>query len=209
MPKVAASNGVRPEIRALAVLQLGKTVTPAQINDHVGTGDYAAKYVSFLNTRYGFKITPNKDGRKVVSYTVISEPDNAADLRGMQPKAPKAKVAKAPKVAKVSKIANPTATAIANGKSVAKVLGLTKAEAKEIRDEVAAEKAAEIKAKNLETMKKVAAKFKKAKAPKKAKKIREYDDVTEQFGTSGEVGTSFNVDRDWDSVEGLDLSKLL
>ena len=109
MPKVAASNGVRPEIRALAVLQLGKTVTPAQINDHVGTGDYAAKYVSFLNTRYGFKITPNKDGRKVVSYTVISEPDNAADLRGMQPKAPKTKAVKAPK-------------------SIAKVLNLTKAE---------------------------------------------------------------------------------
>lgn len=206
MPKVAASNGVRPEIRALAVLQLGKTVTPAQINDHVGTGDYAAKYVSFLNTRYGFKITPNKDGRKVVSYTVISEPDNAADLRATQPKAPKTKAVKAPKVAK---IANPTATAIANGKSVAKVLKLTMAEAKEIRDEVAAEKAAEIKAKNLETMKKVAAKFKTKKAPKKAKKVREFDDVTEQFGTSGEVGTSFNVDRDWDSVEGLDLSKLL
>jgi len=192
MPKVAASNGIRPEIRALAVLQLGKTVTPAEINTHVGTGDYAAKYVSFLNTRYGFKITANKDGRKVVSYTVISEPDNASDLRAMQPKAPKTK---APKVAKT--------------KSIAKVLNLTKAETKEIRAEVAAEKAEDIKAKNLETMKKVAAKFKKAKAPKKAKKVREFDDVTEQFGTSGEVGTSFNVDRDWDSVEGLDLSKLL
>ena len=190
MPKVAASNGIRPEIRALAVLQLGKTVTPAEINAHVGTGDYAAKYVSFLNTRYGFKITPNKDGRKVVSYTVISEPDNAADLRGMQPKAPKTKAVKAPK-------------------SIAKVLNLTKAETKEIREELAAEKAAEIKAKNLETMKKVAAKFKKAKAPKKVKVPRESDYVRETFGTSGEIATSFNVDRDWDSVEGLDLSKLL
>jgi hypothetical protein len=78
------------------------------------------------------------------------------------------------------------------------------AEAKEIRDEVKAEKAAEIKAKNLATLKAVAANRKKA-----AKRVREFDDVTEQFGTSGEVGTSFNVDRDWDSVEGLDLSKLL
>ena len=104
MPRVAASNGIRPEIRALAVLQLGKTVTPAEINAHVGTGDYAAKYVSFLNTRYGFKITANKDGRKVVSYTVISEPDNASDLRAATPKAPKLKVKsiKAPKVAKVA-----------------------------------------------------------------------------------------------------------
>ena len=31
MPRVNASNGIRPEIRALAVLQLGKTVTPAEI----------------------------------------------------------------------------------------------------------------------------------------------------------------------------------
>ena len=192
MPRVAASNGIRPEIRALAVLQLGKTVTPQEINDHVGTGDYAAKYVSFLNTRYGFKITANKDGRKVVSYTVLAEPDNASDLRAATPKAPKlvVKSIKSPKVAKV--------------------LGLTKNEAAEIRAEVKAEKTAEeIKAKNLETMRKVAAKMKAKKAPKKAKKVREFDDVTETFGTSGEVGTSFSVERDWDSIDGLDLSKLL
>ena len=193
MPRVAASNGVRPEIRALAVLQLGKTVTPQQINDHVGTGDYAAKYVSFLNTRYGFTITANKDGRKVVSYTVIAEPDNASDLRATQPKAVKVVKAKAPK-------------------TVAKVLGLSKTEAKVIREEVKAEKTLEeIKAKNLETMRKVAAKMK-DKAAKKStskKKVREFDDVTEQFGTSGEVGTSFSVERDWDSIDGLDLAKLL
>lgn len=191
MPRVAASNGIRPEIRALAVLQLGKTVTPQQINDHVGTGDYAAKYVSFLNTRYGFKITANKDGRKVVSYTVIAEPDNAEALRSTQPKVAKTKAVKtpkAPKDAKVTKLVQPTS--IPN--------------APVSQDEIDA-----IKAKNLETMKKVAAKFKDKKAPKKAKKVREFDDVTEQFGTSGEVGTSFSVERDWDSIDGLDLSKLL
>jgi hypothetical protein len=60
-------------------------------------------------------------------------------------------------------------------------------------------------------MKKVAAKFKPTKATKKVskKKTREFDDVTEQFGTSGEVGTSFSVDKDWDSIENLDLSKIL
>ena len=100
MPKVSASNGIRPEIRALAVLVMGKTVTPAEINDHVGTGDYAAKYVSFLNTRYGFTITANKDGRKVVSYTMIAEPANAAELRAAQPKAPKAKTVKLSTVVK-------------------------------------------------------------------------------------------------------------
>jgi hypothetical protein len=203
MPKVSASNGIRPEIRALAVLQMGKTVTPAQINDHVGTGDYAAKYVSFLNTRYGFTITANKDGRKVVSYTMIAEPANAADLRAATPKTkiakPKAVKVKAPK----ANITQPT--------FVPKALGLTMAEANEIREEVAAERALEIKAKNLETMKKVAAKFKPTKATKKVskKKTREFDDVTEQFGTSGEVATSFSVDKDWDSIENLDLSKIL
>ena len=181
MPRVAASNGIRPEIRALAVFPLGATVTPDVINAHVGTGDYAAKYVSFLNTRYGFKITANKDGRKVVSYTMIAEPDNAADLRAATPKAPKAKAVKAPK--------------IAAPKTVAKV----KAPAKAVVDKEA------IKAKNLATLKAVAAK--KKAAPKS--KVREFDDVTETFGTSGEVGTSFNVDRDWDSIDGLDLSKLL
>ena len=180
MPRVNASNGIRPEIRALGVFPLGATVTPQVINDHVGTGDYAAKYVSFLNTRYGFTIQANKDGRKVVSYTMIAEPDNAADLRGATPKAAKVKAVKAPK--------------IAAPKTVAKV----KAPAKVVDKEA-------IKAKNLATLKAVAAQRK--SAPKK--KVREFDDVTETFGTSGEVGTSFNVDRDWDSVEGLDLSKLL
>jgi hypothetical protein len=177
MPRTSASNGIRPEIRALAVFPLGATVTPDVINAHVGTGDYAAKYVSFLNTRYGFTIQANKDGRKVVSYTMIAEPANAADLRAATPKVAKAKTAKAPK--------------IAAPKAVAKI----KAPAKVVDKEA-------IKAKNLATLKAVAAKRKKVK-------VREFDDVTETFGTSGEVGTSFNVDRDWDSVEGLDLSKLL
>jgi hypothetical protein len=194
MPKVAASNGVRPEIRALAVLQLGKTVTPQEINDHVGTGDYAAKYVSFLNTRYGFTITANKDGRKVVSYNVVAEPANAADLRAMQPKAPKAKTAKAPKTVKLSTIVNKVSKNFAAKKAVESADNVVDIDA--------------VKAKNLETMRKVAAKMKAKKAPK-AKKVRDFDDVTETFGTSGEVGTSFSVERDWDSVEGLDLKNLL
>jgi hypothetical protein len=192
MPKVAASNGVRPEIRALAVLQLGKTVTPQEINDHVGTGDYAAKYVSFLNTRYGFTITANKDGRKVVSYNVVAEPANAADLRAMQPKASKTKTVKAPKAKKLLVVVPSNAETAITG------------EGPKIVDIDA------VKAKNLETMRKVAAKMKAKKAPKASKKkVREFDDVTETFGTSGEVGTSFSVERDWDSVEGLDLKNLL
>ena len=183
MPRVAASNGIRPEIRALEVFPLGATVTPDVINKHVGTGDYAAKYVSFLNTRFGFKIVANKDGRRVVSYTMIAEPANAADLRAQTPKAAKAPKAAAPKVAKAPKVVAPKAA---------------KAPAK------SAKSVADIKAANLAKLKEVAANRTKA-----AKRVREFDDVTETFGTSGEVGTSFNVDRDWDSIDGLDLSKLL
>lgn len=160
MPRVAASNGIRPEIRALAVIKLNVPVTPTAINDHVGTGDYAAKYVSFLNTRYGFNIIANKDGRKVVSYTLVAEPSNAAELRGAAPK-----VAAAP---------------------VAKVLPKRKATAK------------------IDAPRKAAASIK--SAPRS--KVRDFDDVTETFGTSGEIATSFSVDEDWDSFDGLDLSKL-
>ena len=106
MPRTTASNGIRPEIRALAVFRINKPVTPKEINDCVGTGDYAAKYVSFLNTRYGFTIEAQRDGRRVVSYTLVAEPANATDLRSMQPKTtsnvvamPKAKPTKV-KVAK-------------------------------------------------------------------------------------------------------------
>lgn len=199
MPRVNASNGIRPEIRALAVLQLGKTVTPQDINDHVGTGDYAAKYVSFLNTRYGFTITANKDGRRVVSYTVIAEPANAADLRAQTPKVPKTLMAKAtPKAAKAK-----VAAAAAKAKVAAKAPKVAAPKAAKAPAK-SAKSVADIKAANLAKLKEVAANRTKA-----AKRVREFDDVTETFGTSGEVGTSFNVDRDWDSVEGLDLSKLL
>jgi hypothetical protein len=182
MPRTAASNGVKPYLRALAVIQPGVPVTPQVINDHVGTGDYAAKYISFLRTRHGFEFTCQKDGRSIVSYTLIKEPADAAALRSLQPKVKAAapKVA-APKVAapKAAKVKAPTKSATVTGER----------------------KVAAIKAKNLETMKSVAAK-------RKNVKVREFDDVTETFGTSGEVGSSFSVDGDWDSIEGLDLKYL-
>jgi cell division septation protein DedD len=102
---VSASNGVRPEIRALGVIALNKPVTPTEINAHVGTGDYAAKYISFLKNRYGFTFTIQKDGKKVISYTLVAEPDNVAELRGSQPKSRAVKaVAAKPSQAKAVKV---------------------------------------------------------------------------------------------------------
>jgi hypothetical protein len=178
---------VKPIIHLIA---LGKAVSPSQIDDLVrpagSTKNYSAKYITFLRL-LGFDFTVQKDGRKIVSYTCNVEPKNAADIRGIgvkitKAKSPKAAKVAAPKAPKAAKVAAPKAAAPAKS----------------------AKTVAAIKAKNLETLKAVGANRAKA-----AKRVREFDDVTEQFGTSGEVGTSFNVDRDWDSIEGLDLSKLL
>lgn len=108
MPKIAGRD-VRGEFLALQLFEIGKAVTPTEINTHVGRGDYAAKYISFLRGRHGFDFSVQKDGRTVVSYTLISEPDNAAEVRARadaSAPAAKTKVAKAPKV-KAAKTAKP------------------------------------------------------------------------------------------------------
>lgn len=152
MPRVAASNGVRPEIRALAVIHLNQPVTAAEINDCVGTGDYAAKYISFLKTRYGFTFSVQKVGRQVVSYTLLKEPANIAELRSMQPKAKGAKVS-------VAKAAKPVKSA-------------------------------------------------KSKAAPVAVKPRKVDVVEQQFGSSGEV-SSYGIDADFDSMDGIDIKSII
>jgi hypothetical protein len=170
MPIVSASNGIRPEIRALAVIKLNKPVTPKEINDCVGTGDYAAKYISFLNTRYGFTIEAQKNGRTVVSYTCIAEPANVADLRAMKPKVKGTKVAKATKPAKTASLMTP----------------------------------AEIKAKNLETMRKVTAKNEAVKAAAKKVKV---DVVEKTLGSTGEI--AFSIDAGFDSMDNVNVKDFL
>jgi hypothetical protein len=98
MPRNAKSNGIPPQVRALAVIKLGVPVTPSEINKCVDTGNYASKWILYLKIM-GFEFEVKKDGRNVVSYTMISEPKNAAELRAMQPK-----VSNVKKPAKVAKI---------------------------------------------------------------------------------------------------------
>ena len=172
-------------VKVLQVIRLNKPVTPSQINDHVGDGDYASKHVWYLG-KLGFQFSIQKDGRKVSSYTLIAEPDNAEAIRNtVHGAARKSAKATAPKVAK-TKTVKSSAT-----KVTSKVAKPTKS-------------VADIKAANLAKLKEIGANRAKA-----AKRVREFDDVTEQFGNSGEVATSFNVDADWDSVEGLDLKNLI
>lgn len=89
----------------LAVMPVGVAVTPAEIEASVNNGPYAAKYISFLR-RLGFEVSVQKDGRNVVSYTIVSEPADAADHRKLKESKPKAApAAKAPNEKKVKVVA--------------------------------------------------------------------------------------------------------
>jgi hypothetical protein len=190
MPIVAASNGIKPYIRALAVIQLNKPVAPSVINQCVGTGDYAAKYISKLR-KDGFEFTSMKDGREIVSYTLVAEPSNAAYFRNMQPKVKGAKKAVAAKPAKIKK---------------PKVV-ITKALQKSVAAKIA-KTDADIKAANLAKMKAITAKNTKKVAAKKRKIDKLVDEVENAFGTTGEIAGNA-VDPGWDSMENVNVRDFL
>jgi len=93
---MARHSTMRPRELALEVLKLNKAVTPSEIDKHVG-GEYSSKYICQLRKR-GFEFEVSKDGRNVVSYTLIKEPKNVEEIRtGTK----KQKAVKAKKVAPV------------------------------------------------------------------------------------------------------------
>lgn len=198
---MAGLNGLTPTLyQVLQITKMGVPVTPTEINDHIGKGNYASKHILYLKI-LGYDFTVTKSGQSVVSYTLIKVPDNHNDL--IDAASNKKNKVKAPKAAKVAK--PKTVTYIVPSNLETAVTGAkTQVVPKATKKAKPAKSVADIKAKNLETLKNVGAKFKAAK-----KRVREFDDVTEQFGTSGEVATSFSIDNDFDSVEGLDLSKLI
>lgn len=126
MPITSASNGVRPEYRALSVITVGSPVTPDAINDCVGTGNYASKYITLLK-RVGFVFTTEKDGKAIKTYTLTAEPENASDYRNATPKVKASKPAKAAKPKKVLKgkrAASVEALKERNRQLIAKVAGI-------------------------------------------------------------------------------------
>lgn len=168
-------------VKVLQVIKLNTPVTPSEINSHVGDGDYASKHVWYLR-KLGFEFTIQKDKRKVVSYTLISEPANAESIRntvhGAARRAAKSAAPKTPKVAK-QKIAKKTAAPVAK--------------------KVAAKKSvSDIKAANLAKLKAVGAKF------KAAKPLSDADILND-----APKATTFSIDDGWDSIDGLDLAKIL
>lgn len=57
-------------VMTLDLLKSKKTVTPAEINKHVGKGNYASKYICYLKNR-GHNIETTKQGREIVGYKYL------------------------------------------------------------------------------------------------------------------------------------------
>lgn len=153
---MSRNAGKRPHELLLQIMQVGTTLAPTEIDKHVGNGPYASKHIWFLG-KLGFKFDIVKQGRTVVSYTLLSEPANAASIRNPVVATKVVKTKATPVAKKVAKSA-PTKVAITAAKT-------------------------------------------------KTKKVK-VDAVTKQFGTSGEV-SSYGVDADWDSMEGVDVRSLV
>ena len=180
MPKKAGFD-VRGEFLTLQLFDVvGKTVTPDEINKHVGRGDYAGKYMSFLRKRHGFVFSVTKNGRSVISYTLLSEPDNAAEVRA---KATVTKPVKPAKVKAEKKVKEKKeVTSVVTEKKAAKKPKVVVTHTDEDDDVPVMDR-----------------------GHKSSKKI---DEVEATFGSSGSVG-SYSVDADWDRVDELDVRHLL
>lgn len=94
MPR-KVNHSKRPEYVALEIMEVGQPVAPSKIDAHVGVGKYSSKYVSFLK-RDGYVINVNKDGRNVVSYTLVSRPE-------VEPPPAQGRPVRVKKLAKVAK----------------------------------------------------------------------------------------------------------
>jgi hypothetical protein len=190
---MAGLNGLTPTLyQVLQIMPMGVPVTPTQINDHIGKGNYASKHILYLKI-LGYDFDTNKDGRSVVSYTLTKVPDNHQVLiDNASGKGSKTKVAKAPKVAKAKTVTVIVPSNLDTAITGAKVQVVPKIKAPK---KVAAKKSvADIKASNLAKLKAVGQRF-------KAEQV--------QVLTEAPASTSFSIDNDWDSVEGLDLKNLI
>jgi len=101
MTNVVNKYCLKQIVQALPVIKLNQPVTPGEINTAVGEGNYATKYVCILRLN-GFEFVSNKNGRQIVSYTLVKEPDNVEDYRSGKLLTKSAKVSKkAPAIKRV------------------------------------------------------------------------------------------------------------
>lgn len=166
----------------LALFKAETKLTPKQINDAVGRGNYAAKHVLYLKLA-GHDIEATKDGRSVVNYTYKGINPNvdvtvkAADRRVKDILSTTAKIAAVSVPAQVTK-EKPVAVKVPAKKPKVVVSHIDEDE-----DDVPVMD----------------------RGRKSSKKI---DEVEATFGSSGSVG-SYSVDADWDQVDELNIKHLI
>lgn len=176
---MARNTGKRPHELTLELFAKQATVTPSEIDAYVNVGAYSSKHIWFLR-KQGYDISVTRNGRNVVSYTYNGQ-GTATPAEPKPAKAPKA--AKTPKAPKAPKVVAPAA-------ETPSASMLTSAEIAEIQED----------RKNI--MREVAARM--------AAKRKSDDALMDEMSTgNGEIAASYNVDRDFDSVEGMDLTKMI
>jgi hypothetical protein len=175
---------------ALEFLKSKGTATPAEINAHVGKGNYAAKYVCYLKL-YGYEIETVKDGRTVTEYKFISDGDSATREYKWVPPAQRGQ--------------NKAATS--NMKSAR-----VKRDAEAVFEKAAKPKASKpVKVRQSKQTPSAPVK----KAARNALKDRadaEADRLLAEIGmkNGGEyAGGTYSVDPDWDSMDGIDVANFL
>lgn len=100
------------------VSKKGKEVTPTELNDQLGVGNYASRHVWILKNILGCTIDVKKNGRNVVGYVLTAHPEKEPDeLKG---RAKKVKTA-TKKVAKKSVAPSETKKVETKAKPVKKV----------------------------------------------------------------------------------------
>tara|TARA_R110000868_G_scaffold57548_2_gene177657 strand:+ start:1998 stop:2321 length:324 start_codon:yes stop_codon:yes gene_type:complete len=81
MPRLKLSGGIPPHLKVIANVAVGMSITPQYIDALIPyvTG-YASKYIFELKA-LGFEFATTKNGRNVIAWTLIEEPENADELR--------------------------------------------------------------------------------------------------------------------------------
>jgi hypothetical protein len=81
MPRLKSSGGIPPHLKVISKVALGASISPSEIDSLVpyATG-YASKYIFELK-KLGFGFEAKKNGRNIVSWTLITQPENAEELR--------------------------------------------------------------------------------------------------------------------------------
>lgn len=66
-------------LNILRLFQKKTNLTPDEINNHIGKGNYASKHILYLKI-LGYEFDTVRDGRNIDYYSLVKEPDNSDEL---------------------------------------------------------------------------------------------------------------------------------